>query len=434
MKLKASKKYFTIFISLKFAIFLLIIIALASSLGSFIEQDQSVFFYQENYSSSKKIYGFIDSNLILDFGLNHVYTTWWFLFLLLLLGICLISCTMARQFPLLENSKNFSFKIKEKSFTELPFFVTIKNIYYLKEAIISKLQKLYFYVFQKKELVYAYKGLLGRISPILVHLSLILILSGASFGAFENFKSQEIIAKGDVFHIQNLVKIGNITSLPSLNIRINDFWIEYKKNKIFQFYSNLSILNVKGEEVENKTISVNNPYRYKGIDIYQSDWDLIGIRVQKNTETNYYEYPLFKLKENKKAWITWIEYKTKRYTIVFDQLQNNALIYNEKGEYVKNVSINDKIEKDISIVEILPATGLLIKYDPSIPFIYLGFAGLMITTSLSYLPYSQIWILNNKKYSWIGAKTNRGKIQLEIEFENFIRDIEKIIKKNKLKV
>jgi hypothetical protein len=49
----------------------------------------------------------------------------------------------------------------------------------------------------------------------------------------------------------------------------------------------------------------------------------------------------------------------------------------------------------------------------------------MITTLLSYLPYTQIWVVNQSKNFWIGATTNRGKIQLEIEFENFIRYIEK---------
>jgi len=48
----------------------------------------------------------------------------------------------------------------------------------------------------------------------------------------------------------------------------------------------------------------------------------------------------------------------------------------------------------------------------------------MITTILSYLSYTQIWIFSEEKNSWIGGSTNRGKLQLEIDFENLIRDIE----------
>jgi cytochrome c biogenesis protein len=76
---------------------------------------------------------------------------------------------------------------------------------------------------------------------------------------------------------------------------------------------------------------------------------------------------------------------------------------------------------------------LLIKYDPSIPVIYLGFGLLMITALLSYLPYTQFWIFEETKNIWIGTSTNRGKIQLEIEFENIIREIENKLNQNLLK-
>ena len=54
----------------------------------------------------------------------------------------------------------------------------------------------------------------------------------------------------------------------------------------------------------------------------------------------------------------------------------------------------------------------------------------MITACLSYLPYTQIWFLQQSTNSWMGGATNRGKIKLEIEFENLIRSIEKSVAKN----
>jgi cytochrome c biogenesis protein len=77
MKLLKIQKSFKILTDLKFAILILGLLALGSSLGSFIEQEESIQFYEENYAN--KIYGIIDSKLILTFGLDHVYTTWWFL-------------------------------------------------------------------------------------------------------------------------------------------------------------------------------------------------------------------------------------------------------------------------------------------------------------------------------------------------------------------
>jgi cytochrome c biogenesis protein len=214
---------------------------------------------------------------------------------------------------------------------------------------------------------------------------------------------------------------------------VNDFWVEYEKNKIHQFYSNLSILNNYGEEIFQQTISVNNPLRYKNVDYYQSDWNLLGIRIKSLKNQKIYEFPLFSLKKNVKAWITWVNEDNKNYTLILDQFQNNFLIYDQNGKYLEIKSIGDIIQNDYIIVDLLPSTGLLVKYDPSIGIIYFGFGILILTTFLSYLPYTQIWIFHQPKYSWIGGLTNRGKIQLEIEFENLIRFIENKNKKKRIK-
>ena len=176
MNLLQLKKRLRIFTDLKFAIVILLTIAIASSLGSFIEQDENIEFYQENYPLNKPIYGFITWKTIIILGLDHVYINWWFLLLLIVLSICLTSCTFTRQFPLFTNSKDYFFKKNKSSFLNLPFSVQVKNIYYLKENIISKIQNSNFYIFQYGNLVYGYRGLIGRISPILVHLSLLIIL------------------------------------------------------------------------------------------------------------------------------------------------------------------------------------------------------------------------------------------------------------------
>ena len=113
------QKYVKLLIDLKFAIGILGLIAFTSSFGSFIEQDEPRSFYEENYSNP--IYGFIDANFILKLGLDHIYTTWWFLSLLAILSFSLIGCTITRQFPLFKNSKEYFFKAKNDSFLNLPF-------------------------------------------------------------------------------------------------------------------------------------------------------------------------------------------------------------------------------------------------------------------------------------------------------------------------
>jgi cytochrome c biogenesis protein len=427
MKLLKIQNSFKFFNKFSFGIGVLVVIALASSIGSFIEQDEELSFYQINYPLERPIYGFITWKLIQLIGLDHVYSTWWFMSLLLVLGISLVSCSVTRQFPIVSNAKEYFFKKQSIAFLRLPLSVKFKNIYYLKETIIIQLQKLKFYIYQNKNLVYGYQGLIGRISPILVHVSLVLILLGASFGAFVNFTAQELLPKGEIFRIQNTIKVGPLTNLPMINIRVNDFWVDYENNRIHQFYSNISILDNYGVELKEQTISVNNPLRLKGVDIYQSDWNLLGIRVQNKITQEISEIPLFQLQQKSKAWITWIKEDK---TIVFDKLENTFNLYNQKGVFLGTKNIGDEISPNLILIDTLPSTGLLIKYDPSIFIIYAGFGLLILTTFLSYLPYTQIWILTQKGTTWLGGTTNRGKIQLELEFENLIRYIESKLIKN----
>lgn len=438
MKLFSLKNYVKIFTSLTNAILLLSLIAGLSSIGSIIEQEENLLFYQENYPSINPIYGFVDWKLITSLGLDHIYTTWWFLSLLVLLSICLISCSITRQFPIVKLGKDYIFKQKIISFQQLPFFVRLKNLSYLKELILIKIQKMDFYVYQKNNIIYGYKGLMGRISPILVHISLLIILCASSLSAFFNFKAQEIIPKGELFHIQNSIKLGSLTSLSGLSTRVNDFWVEYENNRVHQFYSNLSLLDNFGNEIKQQTISVNNPLRYNHIDFYQSDWNLIGIRVKNEIDQKIYEFPLFPLQKDKKQWVTWIVTKNtvtpnfvsvpennENFTVIIEQLENTVLIYDQEGKFLGTKNIGEYITPNLKLLEILPSTGLLIKYDPTIPMIYFGFGLLMITALLSYLPYTQIWMVIKKEYTLLGSSTNRGKIQLEIDFEYLIRSIEK---------
>jgi len=419
------KRILQIFTDLKFALFILFLIAMTSSLGSVIEQDQTLEYYQLNYPLTHPIYGFLDWKFILFFGFDHLYKTVWFFGLLFILSISLISCTLVRQFPLFFNSKEYFFKKQKVSFSKLPFFISFPKRFYNQEIFLSKLQDLQFYIFQKQDVFYGYKGLIGRISPVLVHLSLLFILAGSFFGAFQNLKAQEIIAKGEIFHVQNPIQTGPFTPLPNISLRVNDFWVEYEKNRIHQFYSNLSILDPFGVEVQQQTISVNNPLRFQGFDFYQSDWNLLGIRIENQKQI--YELPLFPFPKTSKAWVTWIPNVEQNFICVFDQFENFFSVYDKNGAFIGFHDVGEWMNSEdlsIRILEILPSTGLLLKYDPSIGFIYLGFGLLMITTCFSYLPYTQIWLFQQQNQIWIGSNTNRGKIQLEIQFENLIRFVQ----------
>ena len=68
--------------NLQLAIGLLLTIGIVVALGTFIEQDQSLAFYKQNYPYAKPILGFLNWEIITFLNFDHIYTAWWFLLLL----------------------------------------------------------------------------------------------------------------------------------------------------------------------------------------------------------------------------------------------------------------------------------------------------------------------------------------------------------------
>ena len=420
-----KQKIFRLIADLRFSIFLLLLISLLSITGTVIEQNQSIEIYKLNYPLSNPVFGFLTWDPILKFGLDHVYQTWWFLTLIFLFGFSLILCTFLQQFPSLKIARRCQFFRKTNQFYRLNIFTMLKNFSF--NQILVSIKKKQYSIFHQKNLVYCYKGLLGCIAPILVHLSMILILLGAVIGALFGFKAQEIVPKTETFHIQNILNNGQLTFLPKASARVNDFWITYTKSStISQFYSDISILNSHGNETNRKTISVNSPLIQNNIYYYQTDWSLNGLRLQ-TTNKKTIEYPLSNIVTTpSKIWLTWISNKNflnNGIIVLIDNLEGYCSIYDETGLFLGNLEINESVSFNyyLTFLEIISSTGLQVKTDPGIPIIYSGFFFLMVSTLTSYITYSQVWMIQKNQQLFVGGTTNRAFFDFELEFFKFIK-------------
>ena len=416
---------FKIIADLRFAITILLIIASASIIGTVIEQDQSIETYKLNYPLTNRVFGFLSWDIILKFGFDHVYTTWWFITFILLFGISLLTCTFLQQLPSLKIAKRCQFFRLTNQFRLLNISTKLQHLSLTK--LLFRIKESQYSIFQQKDIAYCYKGLIGRIAPIIVHFSMILILLGAVFGSLNGFKAQEIVPKTETFHIQNVLSNGQLTKIPNVSARVNDFWITYtKQTTVSQFYSDISILNVDGSEIERKTIFVNSPVKYEGVDYYQTDWNLIGLRVQTNDETPF-QYPLVSVLNNRsKVWLTWIPFDSELktgITVLVDNLEGYASVYNDTGTFLGNLELNETFNSNfpITLTDIISSTGLQIKSDPGIPLIYAGFFLLMVSTLISYITYSQIWIIQYNRQVFVGGTTNRATFDFELEFFELIK-------------
>ena len=420
-----KQKFFRLLADLRFSIFILLLISFCSIIGTIIEQDQPIEIYKANYPLTNPVFGILSWNQIIGLGLDHVYKTWWFLTLIFLFGCSLTLCSFFQQLPVVKIARRCQFLRTSNLFYKLKISTILNN--YSFNKILTRIKNEQYTIFHQKNIAYCYKGLVGRIAPIIVHFSMILILFGTIVSSLFGFKAQEIVPKTENFHIQNILINGPFSIIPRTSVRVNDFWITYTKTKtISQFYSDLSILNSDGNEKIRKTVFVNYPLIDKGIYYYQTDWNLIGLRF-KNLTNQMIEYPLINLSENQnKIWLTWIsDNKTLKdgFIIIIDNLEGYCSIYNNLGQFLGNIELNEtiKFKETLTLVEILSSTGLQMKMDPGILLIYLGFLFLMVSSLISYITYSQIWTIQKNKKIFIGGTTNRATFEFELEFFKFVK-------------
>ncbi len=455
----ALKRYFRkdlipLLADLRLAIGLLLAIALFSISGTVIEQGQGLSFYQENYPTEPALFGFLSWKFILVVGLNRVYSTWWFLAILILFGASLTACTFTRQITALRwFSRTWNFYSKPRQFGKMALSTELEG--YSIEELKARLGDRRYKTYEKvageagsgeagseeadsgeavaDKMLYAHKGLVGRIGPIVVHASMLLILLGAILGAMTGFFAQEMVPSGETFKIENIFEAGpwSASQVPKdWSVRVNRFWIDYSpEGRVDQFYSDLSVLDDSGEEIKRKTIHVNEPLRHQNVTLYQADWAISGVKVRLNNS------PVFNLQmaelksQNGKLWGTWVPTKpdmSEGVSLVAQDLQGTMLLYDMQGQLTSTVRKGGSTQVNgvtLFVDDIIGSTGLQIKADPGIPMVYLGFGLLMVGVLMSYVSHSQVWALQVADKLYVGGRTNRAQVSFERELLGLLDDL-----------
>ncbi|WP_298977100.1 cytochrome c biogenesis protein [uncultured Thermosynechococcus sp.] len=416
------RRVFALLGDLRLAILLLLGIAIASIGGTVIEQGQSLSFYQANYPEDPALFGFLSWRVLLALGLDHVYHTPWYLTLLVLFGASLIACTLSRQVPALTAAQRWQYYQAPRQFTKLALSTTIPqgSLKDLATALTARGYR----VWHTDNQLYARKGLVGRIGPIVVHASMILILLGGILGALTGFTAQELVPSGETFHLQHIVQAGPLARIPQdWAVKVNRFWIDYTDSgAIDQFYSDLSVLDGQGQEVKRGTIHVNRPLRYGGVTLYQADWGIAALRFRLNNSP-VLQLPMAQLETEGKGrlWGTWLPTKpdlAEGIALIAQDLQGTVLLYGPKGEFLRSLRTGMSTEINgvkLTLVEVVGSTGLQIKADPGIPLFYAGFALLMAGVIMSYVSHSQVWGLQENEILYLGGRTNRAQLTFEQE-------------------
>nr|AKF43171.1 cytochrome c biogenesis protein [Hypseocharis bilobata] len=436
------RRVVTVLSNLGLAIGEMSVIAGLMALGTFIEQGEAPDFYFQKYSEDNPVLGFFTWRWILTLGFDHMFSSPVFLGMLILLAMSLMACTYTTQIPIVKVARRWTFlpsteAIRKQEFSDSLPRASVKDL-----GVI--LMGAGYEVFLKGPSLYAFKGLAGRFAPIGVHLAMLLIMAGGTYSALGSFKGSVTVPQGLNFVMGDVLGPNGFLSRPTeafnTEVHVNKFYMDYyDSGEVSQFHTDLSLFDLNGKEVLRKTISVNDPLRFGGITIYQTDWSISALQVLKDGEGpfNLAMAPLQLNGGDKKLFGTFLPVndpdstEVKGISMLARDLQS-VVLYDQQGKFAGVRRPNSKLPIDIDgkrieIVDAIGSSGLNLKTDPGVPIVYAGFGALMITTSISFLSHAQIWALQDGTTLFIGGKTNRAKAEFLEEVNRLLDRVPEIV-------
>ncbi|MFZ5642906.1 MAG: cytochrome c biogenesis protein ResB [Bacillota bacterium] len=191
------------FTSMRLSLTLFIIISLASFAGSIIPQGAPPLFYEREY-------GLIRGGIITALGLNQVFSAPWFVMMGFLLGLNLTVCIMQRM----------------KALAKRPSW--------------------------------------RKSGSVVLHTGLVLVLIGSAVSSFDKHGHYFEAREGELKQL-------SLQGFP-FDLFIKDFTIEYFENNLPRQYRSTVQVIKSGVPQKEKEISVNHPLKFGGAKVYQTSF------------------------------------------------------------------------------------------------------------------------------------------------------------------
>lgn len=391
------KKLLNFIGSARFALLCALLLILLSIFGSLVSERSYM-----QLKNSTLISLFFDPNsmefhnFLHNSGLIDIYSTPFFIIVLAFFALSMLICTIRLvPFAVKGFKPSNSAHLKDKS----AFFLSREDFLYLlrKDGFKIKINE------DDRTVIQAEVNRVGRFGVILLHIGLLCVLVGACYGNLLGFKSYVRLFEGESLYTLDLETDGKKLDLP-FTIKVENFDVDfYDKSRTAKAFNTRLLVTENGLEVGRVNLNVNEPFAYKGIKFYQTDY---GRELNKNilfdlTLTNKGEEVShrFKVGESKKVGDYLVRLADFTPALAFDseseelllaenrELVNPAIsleLYDSEGVPVIKFWLPQMMEKAASIDELgfsakfdkiygLNWTGLSIKKDPGVISVYLGF-------------------------------------------------------------
>ena len=397
--MKALPRLVALISDLRLAIVLLLVIAIASGVGTAIPQRETAEFYHRLYDPQPWL-GLLPGEGVLALQLDHIYSSGWFLGLLAWLALALLLCSWRRQWPALRASLRWIDYRKPRQLSKLSLAESLATDQ--PGASLEKLGQLLegkgWQIRRQGDRLAARKGLLGKVGPLLVHAGMVVLMLGAAWGAVAGQRAEQYLAPG------RSLELMDSRGSSKLTLALDNFSIQRDPaGRPEQFTSQLRILEGDGSGgslLKQAEISVNHPLRFQGVTLYQADWALAAISLQLG-RSPLLQLPLQSFPQlGEQVWGLVLPTRPDGSEPVLLSLgseQGPVEVYGADGSPLGQISPGGEALEvkglPIRVASVLPASGILLKRDPGVPLVYAGFAIALAGGGLSLVATRQLWAI-----------------------------------------
>jgi cytochrome c biogenesis protein len=302
--------------SMRFAISLLVVLAIASIIGTVLTQS-------DPYPNYVNQFGPFWADIFRSLGLYTVYSAWWFMLILIFLVISVSLCVIRNGPKMIADMRSWKDKVREgslRAFHHKGDFVSAAPLAEV-TAHLSALVAEQGYRYRVKEtegatLIAAKRGAFTKLGYIFAHVAIVVICIGGlldgnlpirfqmwlgdktpirgngvidSIGPEHRLSASNVSFRGNAWvpegqnvstAILNQPDGSLIQDLP-FSIQLNKFIVDYYSTGMPKlFASDIVVIDHKTGARVPARVEVNEPFTYDGVSIYQSSFEDGGSRLQ----------------------------------------------------------------------------------------------------------------------------------------------------------
>lgn len=472
-------KVWNFFSSVKVGVTLIVITLIASAVGTIFPQEMYIPPTVEPAVHYRDQYGIL-GQIYYQLGFHNLYSSWWYMLLIAMIGISIVIASIDRVVPLYKALKMQKPKKNDNFLSRQRMFSATENVLENEhQSVKERLKKQRYKLTEEEGHVLAEKGRFSRWGPYVNHIGLIIFLTGAllRFLPFMYIDDYVWIREGETAVVPQTGQKYFLKNEDFILETYDDSDERYQEalqkggpvvsnyQSEVVLYENVSSgtigLEPELEKVKEGSIQVNEPFQFDGYSLYQSgyqqnEFKSMSFRIHETDDADETALDTFTVDLTDPAY----EYEMENgFRVVIDQYFPDYVMEDSvpvsKTKYPRNPSFvffvypPGEEEPEVSFAgigtnvdpsgenqykigledfQMRDVTGLTVRRDYTLPIIALGgFIFMIGVIQGMYWQHRRVWLHPKENGLWLAAHTNKNWFGLS-------RDIEKAIEGTNVKM